>query len=475
MNLSRKFLWTLLLVAAAGCGDVSTEWQVGGAALKMSWGWGGTRLAYSVEWDGFADLFVIDDDGSVCRRVATGTNGTFAWSPDGTRLVYVAADPDTRWLALYSVGADGTNRRRVVAGVERIGALLWSPDSTRFAFTTAEFPGDTLLHTARADGSDVVAIESTPVLADVLWSPDGRHVAYRMSSTTWFGAYELRCALANGTDRWTVSGGGNVALGIKWSPDGARLLYRADEESPDVIALYSVAPDGSGRRRLSGDLDPGGEVLGGFACSADGAHVAYAMARRPYGAVELYIAPLGGGVPRLVSDEPAGVGIWTAFAWSRDGAVLAFLTEAEGLFTFDPSDDRPVEIDLDVVPGFVWSPVGLRLAYRTADGTLHAFSVETGTGTPIGACRPDFTWSPDGMKLAFFGFWNGLHGLFAASYQGGPWSLVSDTEPLRELIGPPAWSKSGNRIAFRARRTDGEVAFFLAWPYGGAIRLACSE
>ena len=299
--------------------------------------------------------------------------------------------------------------------------------------------------------------------------------APRRSSTNWFGAFELRCALANGTDRRTVSDGGNVAAGIQWSPDDARLLYRADEDSPDVIARYSVAPEGGDRRRVSGDLDPSREVPGGFACSADGAHVAYAMARRADKAVELYVAPLGGGDPHGVSDELAGFGIWTACAWSPDGSVLAFLTEAGGLFTFDPSNDRLVEIDLDVVPGFVWAPVGLRIAYRTADGTLHAFSVDNGIGTSIGKCRADFAWSPDGLRLAFFALSDGLHSLFTASYDGGPWSLTSDIDPLRELLGPPAWSNSGNRIAFRAKRADGGLELYLAWPYGGAIRLACSE
>jgi TolB protein len=464
-----KILLTVLLAAAAGCGGVSSEWTVGRSTLKMSWGWGGTHLAYSVNWDGFADLFVIDDDGTGCRRVATGTNGTFAWSPDGTRLVYVADN------ALYSVRADGSDRRRIASGLEWVGLPLWSPDSTRFAFTTTDFPGDTVLHTARADGTELVSIERAPALADIGWSPNGQWLAYRRSSTTWFGAFELRCVRANGTDRRTVSSGGNVALGIKWAPDGARLLYRADEESPGVIALYSVAPDGSGRRRLSGDLDPGREVLNGFACSPDGAYVAYAMGRRPYGAVELYVAPLGADVPRLISDELAGVGIWTAFAWSPDGAVLAFLTETEGLFTFDPADDQLVEIDLDVVPGFTWAPVGLRLAYRTGDGVLHAFSVGTGLSTPIGECRQDFTWSPDGMTLAFFAFSDGFRRLFTAGWEGGPWSLVSDIEPTRELLGPPDWSGSGNRIAFRAKRADGQVELYLAWPFGGAIRLACSE
>ncbi|MHC4490761.1 MAG: TolB family protein [Planctomycetota bacterium] len=469
MNLSRKFLWIVLLAAAVGCGGVSTEWHVGRSTLKASWGWGGTHLAYSVEWDGVTSLFVIDDDGSVCAPLATGTTGVFAWSPDGTRLVYVADD------ALYSVRADGSDRRRVAFGVERVSLLLWSPDSTRFAFTTAEFPGSTVLHTARADGSEVVSIESALVLGDVAWSPDGSRIAYQTSSTLSFEAFELRCALANGTGRTTVSRGGNVAFGIEWSPDGSRLLYRADEESPGVVALYSVGPDGSGRQRLSGELDPGRQVLSGFASSPDGAHVAYAMARHSDGAVELYTTPLGGGAPHRISDELAGFGIWPAFSWSRDDALLGFLTDAGGLFTFDPTNNQLVAIDLDVVPGFAWAPVGLRLAYRTADGVLRAFSVEDGLSTPIGECRRDFAWSPDGVTLAFFAISNGLHALFTASWEGGPWSLVSDIDPVRELLGPPAWSMSGNRIAFRATQHDGSVALYLAWPYGGAIRLACSD
>jgi Tol biopolymer transport system component len=474
MNLSRKLLWTVLLAAAAGCGDISTQWTVGNSTLKMSWGWGGAHLAYSVERDGVMNLFVVDDDATFCRPLATGINGVFAWSPDGARLIYVTKDADTGLLTLYTVRADGTDRRAVVAGRQRIGALLWSPDSTRFAFTTTEFPSMTALHTANADGSDVTTIESAPALADIAWSPDGSRLAYRRSTTGRFGAYELRCARADGSDRTTISAGGNVALGIRWSPDGTKVLYRADEELPQVVALYSIAPDGTGRQRLSGDLDAGRSVQSGFACSPDGAHVAYVVARRADDAMELYVVSMSGGAPRLLHDELSGLGLWTAFAWSRNDAVLAFLTNAGVLFTYDALQDELVEIDRDVVLGFAWSPAGLRLAYRTDDGVLHAFSVLDGITITIGECRQDFTWSPDGLTLAFVALRNGLRRLFTADWQGGPWSLVSDLEPVGELLGPPDWSGSGTRIAFRARRGDGHVELYLAWPWGGAVRLTCS-
>lgn len=468
-----KFLLTVLLAAAAGCGDVSTQWTIGHSSLKMTWGWGGTHLAYSVEWDGVTNLFVIDDDATTCRQVATGTNGSFAWSPDGTRLIYVAKDAGTGLLTLCAVRADGTDRRRVVAGRQHVGALLWSPDGSRFAFTTTEFPAMTALYTANADGSDPRTVESAPALADLAWSPDGSRIAYRVSSTGAFGTYELRCADRDGSDRRTISTGGNVAPGVRWSPDGTKILYRADEETPHITALYAVAPDGSARQRLSGDLDAGREVLG-FACSPDGAYIAFAMARHADQAVELYVVATNGTTPRRVSEELAGLGLWTAFAWSEDGAVLAFLTADEALFTYDPYQDELQEIDSDVAPGFSWAPVGLRLAYRTGDGVLHAFSVLDKITITIGECRQDFTWSPDGLKLAFFAIRDGLRRLFTADWDGGAWSLVSDIEPMGDLLGPPDWSGSGNRIAFRARRSDGRVELYLAWPWGGAIRLACS-
>lgn len=460
----RKSLWTLLLAAVAACGGgYSYEVRVNGAALRYSASWNGFHLAYTIERNGFADLFVTNDDWTDCIRLDASTTGSFAWSPDGTYLAFLTKDAASGQVSLCTVRADGSGRRVITGGWRHIGAPLWSPGGVRLAFTTTGFQGHVALRTARIDGGDAVEVDAEPLFLDVVWSPDGTRLAYR-AGTSIFGAFQLRSAHADGSGRVVVSGAGDVrAGGIAWCPDG-RLLYRADEELSGVVALYSVGADGGDRRRLSGDLDPGREVLGGFECSPDDAIVAFGALRRNDGVTELYVTPWD-GVPHLVGEHLASFFDLPDFEWSPDGLWIAFRSSSGRLVTCDPWSWTRIDLDIDVDPGFAWSPDGQHLAYRSA-GWLHAAGPDGTWSSAVAAGDPGFVWSPDGDALLF------VHGgLYTSGIHGGPASLVADLT----VLGQPAWLPVGDRIVFAARDRHGAVDLYRAWPHGGAVRLACDD
>ena len=95
-----------------------------------------------------------------------------AWSPDGTQLAY-----QTNGF-LVVADTDGSNERRVHAGVFFAGGLSWSPDGTRVAFTRGDGT-QSFIVTADIDGTDeeVVYDESLRTLAP-RWSPDGQSIAF---------------------------------------------------------------------------------------------------------------------------------------------------------------------------------------------------------------------------------------------------------------------------------------------------------
>ena len=81
------------------------------------------------------------------------------------------------------------------------------------------------------------------------WGPDGRTIAVRRSDT---GTYQSGIWLvrADGSGPHRILAGFGNATEPVWSPDGGRLLVE------DGQALYSVRPNGGGRRtivRLSAD------------------------------------------------------------------------------------------------------------------------------------------------------------------------------------------------------------------------------
>jgi len=76
------------------------------------------------------DIYVVNADGSMLRKVATGLDP--AWSPDGTRLAYA------RWGAPHGVYvlnlATGEEQR--IAAANRPRGPTWSSDGTRLAFSS---------------------------------------------------------------------------------------------------------------------------------------------------------------------------------------------------------------------------------------------------------------------------------------------------------------------------------------------------
>jgi Tol biopolymer transport system component len=108
-------------------------------------------------------VWVIRPDGSGLRRVIERA-GQPAWSPNGRRLAFVRGPPGgapfrTFDTAIYVAAADGSRRRRVARGFYP----AWSPNGKRLAFIQGRFvegrPGRRgrslwALYTIRADGRE---------------------------------------------------------------------------------------------------------------------------------------------------------------------------------------------------------------------------------------------------------------------------------------------------------------------------------
>jgi Tol biopolymer transport system component len=61
----------------------------------------------------------------------------FAWSPDSSRIAYIADQGAVGVFELYTDNAVGTSNRRVSAELsagENVSAFLWAPDSSLIAY-----------------------------------------------------------------------------------------------------------------------------------------------------------------------------------------------------------------------------------------------------------------------------------------------------------------------------------------------------
>ena len=159
--------------------------ELGGPAEAPSFAPDGRRLAYTAPTAGGQALFVVNLDGTGRTQLSTahpsfshgfshGGMG-FAWSPDGSQILFSAGDEATQAMDLYVVATDEASSERTVTSDpgSEYGAT-WSPDGTRIAYIAAEPSQHGRPMVAKADGSDAKPlIDEYVFYLTPQWSPDG--------------------------------------------------------------------------------------------------------------------------------------------------------------------------------------------------------------------------------------------------------------------------------------------------------------
>jgi len=183
-------------------------------------------------------LWLVDgSSGADIRRIHVGSDSGLlahpAVSPDGQTIAY-----ERRGSGIYTAPLSG-GAEQLVAAPGWAGSVMkpgdWSPDGSRLLYVA-----DEALWTAAPDGSDrVQLVPASEVVRDATWSPDGGSVAY--ASRRQFGLGVLNLATGVGTVLPTQNDE-LVWAGLDWQPlppcsvhgtDGADTL--AGTAGSDVI------------------------------------------------------------------------------------------------------------------------------------------------------------------------------------------------------------------------------------------------
>ena len=131
------------------------------------------------------DLYTVEPNGAHTRRITFNDLDCQdpCWSPDGTRIAYVARRARDPYAAEYSIRVVDVVGGEDVELAKTQGMCSspdWSPDGTQIAFAAITDSPDTGLWVLPADGSVTPRQISMPDLRNVhdpSWSWDGLHVA----------------------------------------------------------------------------------------------------------------------------------------------------------------------------------------------------------------------------------------------------------------------------------------------------------
>jgi Tol biopolymer transport system component len=99
------------------------------------WSPDGQRLAYDMNENGRSDIFVLDVSASAPTKISTRPSAfTPDWSPDGSTVIFSAADDQGGQPQIFAVGADGTNQRQVTTSPMQKWSPRWSLDGSLMSY-----------------------------------------------------------------------------------------------------------------------------------------------------------------------------------------------------------------------------------------------------------------------------------------------------------------------------------------------------
>jgi Tol biopolymer transport system component len=216
------------------------------------------KIAFVSSRNGDDQIFLMNADGSGQTAITpddTLGDRSPGWSPDGKQLVITSERSGDGNDDLWVINTDGSVVRRLTTTPEDELNADWSPDGTRIVFTRQNTDGDYDLWIMNADGSGQTPLTQTPVSGEGAYgghfSPDGQWIVFTHDASS----DPPGVIKPDGSGQRDLATGFN-AYSTDYTADGKRILFwNADDGDREV---YSMAADGSDVRNLTNTPSIGG-------------------------------------------------------------------------------------------------------------------------------------------------------------------------------------------------------------------------
>lgn len=226
-----------------------------GGLESPAWSPDGSRVLY-VRGDeaapGFTDIWVVDADGSNATNLTDSpaiSEWDPSWSPDGTKVVYsrgTGFDGD-----LWTMDADGTGQAQLTdrLGVEE--GAVYSSDGALIAFVGSTEPEPARIYVGDSDGSDIDAVTGSKRAA---WYPDWHPVKQNLVYYARYDEdFELVAVRWDGSRRTRLTRNRVHDVLPAWSPNGRWIVFNQTRDGKKD--LFRLRPNGSRLRRITWDGD----------------------------------------------------------------------------------------------------------------------------------------------------------------------------------------------------------------------------
>ena len=355
------------------------------------------------------NIYITRPDGSESRALSSDAGPSHlyrqpTWSPLGDRVAWVEALPagDVVTSSLHVSRPDGSEAAQVATTATAF-YLFWSPDGSRLAYLANGSRGlDLALFEPGKGGNPIQVLDhGSPLYFS--WAPDGQRLL------THVGTDHLGLLALDGTQTVLASQPASFAA-PRWGPDSASLVYAILADGEQRLVVTDL--EGMVQRKLAsfeGNLT--------FGLRPDGKQVAYVDTVLPVPSAAfgpLFVTDLATGAAKLISEGPV-----LAFFWSPDGRYLLYLvlettgTPSNAVQTsFRAQQDQPVWMSWHVwgerrsvsFGRFVPSPTMLLEYLRFFDQYAQSTTL----------------WAPDGSAFTYAGASeNGEDGIWVQSLVEG--------------------------------------------------------